>query len=176
MSVSRRFFMYGAGALVTPGFATRAAAYAERTGRPLLITPDAVEGELHFFDDMISLGPPEAVPTSLTWLEYLTRYEGAVNASDVARLLDAHGVDEEWLDREIDLTEGGPWCPFANAYRLLDGLGLGPIRRPSGRSGWLDGLEFVNCYFTHVAAKDPVVRALLQARLIELGTGLKLVQ
>ena len=186
MSVSRRFFMYGAGALVTSAFAWRAAAYAERTGRPLLITPDVVEGELHWYPDdgLITLGPLEAMPASLTWQEYLTRYEGEVieSAADVARVQAAYGLwDDDELYQEMDLSYPGPWDPAANAYRLLEGLGLGPRRQPSARHGWLDGLEFVEgpCpgnSSTFVTAEDPVVQALLQARLIELGTGLKLVQ
>src|SRR5215475_479015 len=75
MSVSRRFFLVGAGALVTAGFVSKAVAHAERTGRPLLVTPDRAEGELFVYSDgRISFGPfeledNEPVPT---WRQYLT--------------------------------------------------------------------------------------------------------
>ena len=74
MSVSRRFFLVGAGALITTSFVSKAVAYAERTSRPLLVTPDCTEGELFIYGDgRISLGPfsledNEAVPT---WRENL---------------------------------------------------------------------------------------------------------
>ena len=59
MSISRRFFLVGAGALITTSFVSKAVAYAERTGQPLLMTPDRIEGELFIYGDgRISLGPP----------------------------------------------------------------------------------------------------------------------
>src|SRR5215469_10142637 len=76
---SRRFFLVGAGALITTSFVSKAVAYAERTSRPLLVTPDRIEGELFIYGDgRISLGPfsledNEPVPT---WRQYLAQMIG----------------------------------------------------------------------------------------------------
>jgi hypothetical protein len=191
MSPSRRFFLYGAGALVTSAFAARAAGYARRTGAPLLITPDAFEGELHFYEDgLLSLGPwlPEPEVPAPTWRHYLVEYAGETLASqtDIERVCDLHSLEEEELERRLDsFAWADVWerqaGPAARAYHLLDGLGLGPERMPSRGDGWLKGLTFTEGAHPgdsslFVTAEDPVVLSLLQGRLIEIGAGLKLVE
>lgn len=193
MSLSRRFFLYGAGAVVSAAFAASAARYVRRTGSPLLIPPDAVEGELHFYEDgLLSLGPwqPEPEGPPPTWREYLVRCQGESlqTAADIARVCGERALDEDELETPLDEFN---WAelwemqagPTARAYWLLEGLGLGPDRRPARGDGWLKGLTFTesvhpgdSSVFVNAANADPVVLSLLQGRLIELGTRLKLVE
>ena len=152
MSVSRRFFMIGAGALITSAFVSRAVAHAERTSQPLLITPDRLEGDLFVYGDgRISLGPfrlddDEPVPT---WREYLTRRIG----QPIRTMADI--VDTDYSDlsgEELDsLMDGYSWeesweyerSPTAKAYRLLDKLDLGPLRHRPGHTRQQNPLTFI---------------------------------
>ena len=49
MSISRRFFLIGSGAVVTEAFVKDAVRFVERRSRPLLIKPDRVETELCYY-------------------------------------------------------------------------------------------------------------------------------
>ena len=58
MSINRRFFLVGAGALITTSFVSKAVAYAKRASQPLLVTPDRIEAERFIYGDgRISLEP-----------------------------------------------------------------------------------------------------------------------
>ena len=198
MSISRRFFLVGAGALITTSFVSKAVAYAERTSRPLLVTPDRIEGELFIYGDgRISLGPfsledNEPIPT---WRQYLAQRIGRPieSRSDII----AAGY-EDLTEQELDtLLDAYDWAdsweykrsPTARAYRLLDKLDLCLLRHRPNYTWEPNSLTFIESFHpgdsSHVVfaedqerteTLDPVTASLLQARLVELGTGLRLVR
>jgi hypothetical protein len=197
MSISRRFFLVGAGALITTSFVSKAVAYAEQTSRPLLVTPDRIEGELFIYGDgRISLGPfsledNEPIPT---WRQYLAQRIGRPieTRSDII----ASGYPD-LTEQELDtLLDGYSWAdnweymrsPTARAYRLLHSLDLGLLRHRPGYTREENSLTFIESFHpgdsSHVVFAgvpetemlDPVTASLLQARLVELGTGLRLVR
>ena len=197
MSISRRFFLVGAGALITTSFVSKAVAYAERTSQPLLVTPDCIEGELFIYGDgrislgLFSLEDNEAVPT---WREYLAQMIG--RPIDTRSDIIAAGYEdltEQELDTRLDAFgwEQNWQCersPTARAYKLLDGLDLGLLGHRPGYTREQNSLTFIETFHpldaSHVVfAEDPetetldlVTASLLQARLVELGTGLRLVR
>jgi hypothetical protein len=198
VSISRRFFLVGAGALITKSFVSKAVAYAERTSRPLLVTPDRIEGELFIYGDgRISLGPfsledNEPIPT---WCEYLAQRIGRpietrsdiiaagyedLTEQELDTRLDAFGWEQNWRCKR---------SPTARAYSLLDNLDLGLLRHRPNYTWEQNSLTFIQTFnpgdCSHVVfaedqerpeTLDPVTASLLQARLVELGTGLRLVR
>ncbi len=191
MSFSRRFFILGAGALITKAFVSKAAAYADRTRRPLLVQPDKFERDLFIYleDGLITLGKlqmVEEVPVP-TWRQYFELSIGRriETAEDIEFIERTNGVLEEDLDKPMNgFSWESQWeyrfGPAARAFQLLEGLDLGDLTRQPNRTAWRKPLEFVEGGFHPgddsrvVRADDPVTASLLQARLIELGTGLRL--
>jgi hypothetical protein len=190
MNLSRRFFVFGGGALVTASFASKARAFAVRTGRPLLAAPDQVTGELHIYQDSIlSLGPyvSEGAVQPITWFEYLTRYAGEriETQADLERVLRTHSLDEaEAFAPMSELSWPMAWeihvGPTAQAYHLLKSLNLGADLKPERGAGHTSSLNFLvgghpGDSSHWVEAPHPVTVSLLQARLMELGSGLKII-
>jgi hypothetical protein len=197
MSTSRRFFLVGAGALITTSFVSKAVAYAERTSKPLLVTPDRIEGELFIYEDgRISLGPfilfdNEPVPT---WRQRLAQETGKpIETISDAIAAGYPDLTEQELDTLLDeFGWADSWeymrSPTARAYRLLDSLDLGLLRHRPRYTRDQNFLTFIQSFHpldsSHVVFAqdpeterlDPVTASLLQARLVELGTGLRLVQ
>jgi hypothetical protein len=190
---SRRFFLVGAGALITTSFVSKAVAYAERTSRPLLVTPDRIEGELFIYSDgFISLGPirdypPEPIPT---WRQYVAQETGRpIETLSDAIAAGYRDLTEQELDTPLDAFGWQQiWecdrSPTARAYKLLDNLDLGLLRHRPGYTRKQNPLTFIPLDISYVVSAedretkrlDPVTAALLQARLVELGTGLRLVR
>jgi hypothetical protein len=184
--------MFGAGALITKAFVSKAVAYAGRTSRPLLVPPDTVERDLFLYQDdgLISLGEFQVVmevPVP-TWRQFFELSVGRPieTAADIELVACMDDLREEDLDEEMDgYTWESAWeyrfSPTARAFELLEGLDLGDLKRQPGRTAWRKPLEFVEGGFHPgddsrvVLAEDPVTASLLQARLIELRTGLQLV-
>ncbi len=183
MSISRRFFLIGSGAIVTSAFVKDAVRFAERRSRPLLIKPDRVETELFYYvgfgdgnASLITLGQwieIEDVAAPATWREYYTKLEGR----DLQ--IELHGLDEGQLDQPMpdqswqDAWDYS-WSPQARAYQLLQALDLGPLRKRTGLRVWNGQLLFEEFLRPGdnsrvVNADDAVTLSLLQARLIELG-------
>jgi hypothetical protein len=189
MSISRRFFLIGSGAVVTSAFVEDAVRFVERRSRPLLIKPDRIETELFYYElpdggAQITLGPwrdIEDVPAPTTLREYYTAYEGRKldGQSDIDRLCRDRGIteqrlDEPMLDQSWQDAWDYCWSPHARAYQLLQSLDLGPLRKRAGLRVWRGQLifdEFLRPGDNSrvVNAEDDVTLSLLQARLIELG-------
>ena len=108
----------------------------------------------------------------------LDRYE----PEQMDRLEDYWGIGECELDMEIDedyvmdrwLLHDGP---AAQAYYLLDSLDLGNALRGPGAVGGIDFMEESNMVWTwrYATPKDEVSLSLLQQRLNDLGTGIRVV-
>ena len=72
------------------------------------------------------------------------------------------------------------FAPNALAYHKLRALKLGDSARPDSKSGWSEGIDFIDGFnpgnnSLFARARDPVAISLLQARLIELESGLEII-
>ena len=133
MSFTRRQFLLStvgaAGGFILPSFYSRALEFLDQFGEPLLEPPKRVVDELIIcseLDGELNLGDPwEQVPT-MTWREFLTRYN-----PDSLDELEDWDLEESQLDDEApEYTVVDPWSrvdsPNARAYHLLESLDLGP--------------------------------------------------
>jgi hypothetical protein len=187
MSVTRRQFLLStagaaAGAIV-PSFYYRALEFFEQHESPLLIPPERVTQDLVVADindyPELCLGDPWAEPGELTWREYFDRYEpgGLEDYAELYRLPPSEFEQPMDYDASCDL-----WLmrhgPSAQAYRLLEPLDLGPALRGPEAVGGLDFIEEMNMGGSNwlvVSPQNEVTLSLLQQRLNDLGTGLRIV-
>ena len=186
MSVTRRQFLLStAGAAVgaiIPSFYHRALEFFEQFGEPLLIAParatqDLVVASINDYDELF-LGDPFAEPPEMTYREYFTRYEPeAFDELEYRWGLAAEDLDAP-MEREY---QWDAWLmhhgPSAQAHRLLQSLDLGPALRGPNSAGALDFFEESNmtgCW-RGVRPRDEVTLSLLQQRLNDLGTGIRIV-
>ena len=180
--LSRRGFLIGAGSLLTAAFVKDAQSFVSRTRRPLLETPPEVAQTLNWYNTgnglLLTIGAYRA---------------GTAASADMARVLHqrrhrAHHrgrgpphlggpliwpedydepVNERYWYDWFDL-EGGP---VAKAYRLLDGIDLGPDLG-SAREGPHLAFEegaYPGDNSRWVQASGKLALSLLQARLIDLN-------
>jgi len=188
MSISRRRFLLNtagaaAGAII-PSFYFRALEYLEQHERPLLIAPSHVREDLVVADindyPELCFGDPYAAPPSMTLREYLARYKPEILAE--GRLED-WGYDHSKLDQMVhDETVQESWCmvdgPSARAYHYLKSLDLGPALKGSQAVGGLDFLHEGNragWKWLAVSPENDVTLSLLQQRLNDLNTGIRIV-
>jgi hypothetical protein len=184
MSFTRRQFLLStvgaAGGFILPSFYSRALEFVDQFGEPLLEPPQRVVDELvicsEFADGELNLGDPREQLPVLTWHEFLTRYDpGSLDE------LEDWDLEESQLDEETPwYTVAEFWCrvdsPNARAYRLLENLDLGPDLTGSNAVG---GLVFTDCpapgnNYLGVAVEDEISISLLQQRLNDLETGIKI--
>ncbi len=186
MSITRRqFILSTAGAaagFILPSYYIRALEFLDQFGKPLLRHPEIITDDLFVRDEgshlLMHLGDPELGPPEMTWREFLEEYhpyaledpegEWGVLESDLDELVDSEFVVESWARSD---------SPNAQAYYLLESLDLGPDLSGSDAVG---GLVFTNCPmpgsdYLGVAAEDHVSISLLQQRLNDLGTGIRVV-
>ena len=184
MSVSRRFFLFGAGALTTLPFARKAEAFVARRNLPILIPPDKVTEILYATDDgYLYLGRPDW-PERPTWAEFFSDHVG--ETADQA-LLDSWSIDErasleDYMHASVweDFVEKH-YTPNTLAFQKLRGIQLGAASQPHHKFGWPKGVEFIEGHHPaddslFVRTTDLVALSLLQARLTELGTGIAIEQ
>jgi hypothetical protein len=183
MAVSRRFFLFGAGALTTLSFARKAEAFAARREVPLLIAPDRVTDTLYVTrDGYFYLGRPD-FPEHPSWGEYFSDYCGQSIDDQLLENWSLESWDE--LDEPVrdDLWDSyidAYHAPNALAFNRLQELRLGVEDRPDGRLGWPRGIAFHEGLHPgnsslFVRSRDLVATSLLQARLNELQTGIEIV-
>ena len=191
MSITRRQFLLGTTAgLILPSFYERAYSFFENHGEPLLIVPKRAEGTLYACADFaeppqlqLHLGHPEQGPPDMTIREFCLQYgdgdpeswwrehwlyEDHSDPIDMEGLMDPWSVLDWWGRRD---------SPTALAYRYLESLDLGTDfngPNPVGGLDFIDGACPGNDYLG-VEALDPVSVSLLQQRLNELGSGIKVV-
>jgi len=187
MSITRRQFLLStAGAAVgaiVPSFYFRALEFFEQHEEPLLIPPERVTQDLlvahvNSYPELC-LGDPYDGPGGSTWREYFTRYE----PDGLDSFADEWGLAPEDLDLEIDPDSiwdlwGMRHGPSARAYHLLQSLDLGPTLGGPGVVGGLDFLEESNMAgfrWLAVSPQNEVTLSLLQQRLNDLGTGIRVV-
>ena len=186
MSVTRRQFLLStAGAAVgaiIPSFYQRALEFFERFEKPLLIPPERITEDLLVVDlngyPELCLGDPYEGPPEMSYREFFTRYrpeafdsleeEWGLEPSDLDQLIDSDDVWDEWLRWD---------SPSARAYHTLLSLDLGRKLKGPDAVGGLDFLEESNMVSTWLAVRprDEVTLSLLQQRLNDLGTGIRVV-
>jgi hypothetical protein len=194
--VSRRGLLVGTGAVLTTAFIAKARATFAQTGRLLLPQPQRAETRIfvHLRErGWITLGPDLAtLPDPPTWREYLTQHEGIAPTEQDEVLAKAAGVEVEEIDDVMPARQWqdvwcGELCPEAQAYNLLAKLDLGAhiVREELLEDFWEPELEAVTFYpegqhlgdpSKLVRIEHPVTASLLQARLIDLGMNVAVIQ
>tara|TARA_B110000503_G_scaffold35622_1_gene58213 strand:- start:12544 stop:13107 length:564 start_codon:yes stop_codon:yes gene_type:complete len=183
MSISRRQFLLSTagavGGFILPSFYHRALEFLDQFGEPLLEAPKLIVDELIICSERegeLNLGDPWEQPPEMSWRELLTRYK--------PETLD--NVEDDWEITESQLDDQADWdwviyfwcrsdSPNARAYRLLDSLDLGPVltgQKAVGGLVFTDGPCPGNDYLG-VAVEDEISASLLQKRLSDLNTGIK---
>jgi hypothetical protein len=183
MSISRRQFLLStvgaAGGFILPSFYVRALEFLDQYDEPLLVPPTKVVDELIVCwdrDGELNLGDPWSEPPDMTWRQCIERYY-----PDTLEDVELH-----WDLRQSELDSPAPWdwvvdlwirtdSPNALAYRLLENLDLGPeLTGPVAVGGLIftDGACPGNDYLG-VAVQDDISISLLQQRLNDLDTGIK---
>jgi hypothetical protein len=187
MSISRRQFLLGTTAgLILPSFYERAYSFFENHGEPLLIAPNHAEGILcvtHSCDTLqLHLGDPEEGPPEMSIREFCLRHGHGDPATwyrdDWLCIDDPDPVDmndpmDEWAIFDWWLRTDSS---SARAYHFLENLDLGShLTGPDavGSLEFIDGPCPGNDYLG-VEAFDELSVSLLQHRLNELGTGLRI--
>ena len=184
--ITRRAFLIGAGAFLTPSFVLEARACIEETGAPLLPVPPNPRQMIFAYAGMggsdeqgilLTVGEWELeAPEPPLWKDYL-RMEGyrLERLSDIRAVLQELSLYPEELRRPLD---GYSWesvweykfSPSAKAYELLKSLRLQPRIKGLERAGQISFHEFPNpmSCAKWVEARDKLSLSLLQARLREL--------
>ena len=183
MSFTRRQFLLStvgaAGGFILPSFYARALEFVDQFEEPLLEPPKRVVDELIIcqeFEGELNLGDPREEPPDMTWREYLTRYHpGSLDEFEF-----------HWELEEAQLDDAAPWdkvidswgqfdSPAARAYHLVESLDLGPdLTGPKAVGGLISidgscpGVDYLG-----VRAEDDISISLLQQRLNDLKTGIK---
>jgi hypothetical protein len=187
MPITRRQFLLStAGASVgaiIPNFYFRALQFSEQFGEPLLEPPLQPIKELFAFyncdEPELSLGKPDLGPPKLTFREFYNRYE----PEGIETFEEHWGYELEALDSPME--EEYMWDhwfmhsgPSAQAHSYLQSLDLGPRLAGPNAVGGLDFFEdsnMVSCW-RGVRYENDVTLSLLQQRLNDLGTGIKVIR
>jgi hypothetical protein len=187
MSITRRQFLLstaGASAgFILPSFYFRALEFFERFGEPFLVAPDRLTQDLNVLDVCgeyleLNLGDPYLEPPRLTFREYFERYspEGIETFEDDWDLTRDHLDDlaPDWYIEDCWTLQHGS---AARAYHLLSSLDLGDELTGPNAVGGLEYIlgPFPGSNYTAVCAQDEVTLSLLQQRLNDLGTGIRVV-
>ena len=187
MGISRRQFLLStAGAAVgaiIPSFYFRALEYLERHEEPLLEMPGRAGETLvvssgEDYDLQLTLGDPHDEPPDMSHAEY-----AELIGYDVREYLQEFGLREKELSLPIDWeTRLEVWAnhdgPNARAWYLLDTLDLGRTLRGRDAVGGIDLWEDSNIAGWHwkvATARDEISLGLLQKRLNDLDTGIRIV-
>jgi hypothetical protein len=188
MLQSRRGFLIGAGAVLTTAFVKDARSFIHRNNQPLLTSPSQVAETMYWCEIpdegyQLTLGPWSIAPPPPTWRQFFMK-EGIPHRTDseIEKICSSHFIERGDFDKPMSVRYWEDWFdieggPLARAYHLLQKIDLGP-ERGSERGPLLefnigsrpgDSTHYVN-------AKDMLSLSLLQARLIDLGMPIKIVE
>jgi hypothetical protein len=188
MLQSRRGFLIGAGSLLTAAFVADARSFIHRNSQPLLTSPSQVVETMYWHEIpdegyQLTLGPWSVAPPPPTWRKFFVS-EGIPHRTDseIEKICSSHFIEPGVFDKPMSVRYWEDWFdieggPLARAYHLLQKIDLGP-ERGSERGPLLefnigshpgDSTHYVN-------AKDMLSLSLLQARLIDLGMPIKVVE
>ena len=183
MSITRRNFILGTAAgLILPSYFDKVLSYFENHGEPLIEIPSQANFDLIAMDwggGIIDFHLGEVAtepPGPMTLREYAEQYFGGEQG-----YLDEHSEEREEVDFDeiaypsmVETT----WTrnnSAAQAHRLLAKLDLGPDFDSEDAVGQLEFLDCPNMCseYLGVQTEDPVSISLLQKRLNELNTGIR---
>jgi hypothetical protein len=186
MSISRRQFILGTGAgLILPAYYDKVFTFFENHGEPIIEAPKQALNDLYavnwndcFIEFHLGEVQPEA-PGPMTIREFAIRYFG-----DEQGYLDAYCCERDGIEVDFDAIQDpvmleNTWLrrdsPMARAYRLLENLDLGPDLNGKDAVGQIDFLDAPNMHswYLGVQTEDPVSVSLLQKRLNDLNTGVR---
>jgi hypothetical protein len=184
MSISRRQFILGTGAgLILPSYHDKVFTFFENHGEPLIEVPKAFDKNLYAVDwgsgiIEFHLGEvAEESPGPMTLREYAEQYFGGEQdyLDTYCEVREEVDFDEIAYESMVETTWEHRGSPMAEAYRLLENLDLGPDFESENAVGQLD---FVDCpnpcsSYRGVQTEDPVSVSLLQKRLNDLNTGIR---
>ncbi len=196
MSFTRRQFLLStvgaAGGFILPSFYARALEFVDQFREPLLEPPKRVVDEITICASLggeLNIGEPADQIPDMTWREFLTRYHpGLLNSLEFYWGLEESQRDlAPWGLKESQLDDAAPWdtvlgswgrvdSPNARAYHLLESLDLGPdLTGPKavGELNFLDGPNPGAKDYLAVTVEDDISISLLQQRLNDLKTGIK---
>ena len=187
MSISRRQFLLStAGATVgaiVPSFYFRALEFFEQFGEPLFELPGQVSRDLYVLSTdegfmELSVGNPYADIPAMTYREYFA----VRNPKWLENYEETWGFEPAQLDTLMHQEELWDWWfmeegPQARAFHLLQSLDLGKDLSGPDAVGGLDCVREANMVSSWVSARvdDDVTLSLLQRRLNDLGTGIRVV-
>ena len=181
LSTRRQFIVGTATGLILPSFYDKVFTFFENTGEAYLEPPRQANTDLFTAVDrgegfQLNLGDPYEEPPQLTYREYARTCLND-NGEYLEELIE-EGFD---LDAEMDLISYiDDWAynasPNAKAYRLLESLDIGPDFASEHAVGQL---HFYDCPsmcsdYLGVHAEDEVSLSLLQKRLNDLDTGIRI--
>ena len=188
MSITRRQFLLGTAAgLVLPSFYERAFSYFENHGEPLLIAPRHSEKILYACPEFaeegfrLNLGEPGTEPPEMTIREFCLAFgEGDLDTWWRESWLGTDDTDPIEWNTQMDPWSVEDWwslkySPYGAAYHYLESLDLGPQLKGHKTAGGLDfycGGSPGNSFLA-VDAMDEISLSLLQQRLNDLRTGIK---
>ena len=185
MSISRRQFILGtASGLILPAYYDKVLAFIENHGEPLIEIPKQASLDLYAVSQgpgdgyELNAGVPWAEPPPMTVREFALKHYDSEEAYR-QYWCDGEEVDfDSYMDPEFVVESWGrSESPNAQAFYLLDGLDLGPDLEGANAVGeirFIDGACPGNDYLG-VRATDQVSVSLLQKRLNELDTGIRIV-
>ena len=181
LSTRRQFILGTAAGLILPSYYDKVFTFFENTGEAYLELPEQADNHLYAVTGrgegfQLNLGDPCEEPPQLTYREYART---CVNDDgEYLEELIEEGFD---LDAEMyfyDYIDNWAYqhSPNAKACRLLENLDLGPNFESEHAVGQL---QFYDCPsicsdYLGVHAEDEVSLSLLQKRLNELNTGIRI--
>jgi hypothetical protein len=187
MAMNRRQFLLGTAAgLVLPSFFDRALAYFENHGEPLIEAPRRTAPVMYACAELsgwegyqMTIGDPWSQPPPMTVSEFCKRYGKAGPqpnwmegwTKEVGGELDMNAEVDRWM--VIDHW-GCTEAPHCLAHEYLQSIDLGPKLAGATAVGELRTEVGATDYVgTH--ATDEVTLSLLQNRLNELNSGMRIV-
>ena len=194
--ITRRAFIAGVSAALTLTLVDKFTWYLRNKGRPFIDAPECPSHILKVYPDSEFLrgypdgefqicldGSPWDIPDQQpTWGDYFCYYLGEKepeSLSDFRYLYDKYGIRPSQLNDYFDeLAWLDYWIrnesPDAEAYRLLESLGIGSDLGAGKLVGGLQFIDVDSAVYTHlgVRADDEISISLLQHRLNELETGI----
>ena len=188
MLQSRRGFLIGVGAVLTTAFVKDARSFIHRNNQPLLSSPSQVVETLYWHEIpdegyQLTLGPWSVAPPPPTWRKFFVSERLPHRTdSEIEKICSSHFIEPRDFDKPMSVRYWEDWFeikggPLARAYHLLHKIDLGP-ERTSERGPLLDfNIGSHPGDSTHyVNARDMLSLSLLQARLIDLGMPIKIVE
>ena len=184
MSITRRqFLLTTAGTsigFILPSFYEKALGFWENHGEPLILPSSNADETLYasVFDLELHLGDPRQPMPTMTWREFIDTYK----FGDYSDYLDPDDESGEmlWVDLEDEadpasvLEYWGDEIPSARAHDLMTELDIGPDLTGENTVGEIRLLSgFPGSDYRGVAAADFVSLSLLQERLNQLNTGIR---